>query len=161
MTGVEQFSCDYFKRFFGDFLFFFTQEKNLQVCHTFATHILTYRLGFGPSPQQLDDRLEDLLGGYLQRFGQRSKMLAETVQLKMRELKEVKTRMAGEEFRARDREKQARERQTQAIGMGMMEESKGARSSSVTKGIDKAKSVAKMKAQPTMSAKPNKPPMPV
>jgi hypothetical protein len=45
--AVYEFSCEYFKRFFGEFIFFFTQEKNLQVAHTFVTHVLTFREGFG------------------------------------------------------------------------------------------------------------------
>jgi hypothetical protein len=26
--AVEEFSCEYFKKFFGEFIFFFAQEKN-------------------------------------------------------------------------------------------------------------------------------------
>jgi len=47
--AVHEFSCDYFKRFFGEFIFFYTQEKNLQVAHTFVSHVLTFREGFGSS----------------------------------------------------------------------------------------------------------------
>jgi hypothetical protein len=43
--AVEDFSCDYFKSFFGEFIFFFAQEKNIQVMHTFAKYVVKFREG--------------------------------------------------------------------------------------------------------------------
>ena len=43
--AVDDFSCEYFKRFFGDFIFFFGQEKNIQVMYTYANYVIKFREG--------------------------------------------------------------------------------------------------------------------
>lgn len=44
--AVEEFSQEFFKKFFGEFVFFFSQEKNQQVACIFARNSLKYREGY-------------------------------------------------------------------------------------------------------------------
>jgi len=81
--------------------------------------------------------LEEILNGYLNRYGQKSRMLSDVIHVKLLELRSptLKAKLISEEFRARDREKLRREKQNTASGIMLFEETKspmigGKRSSS-------------------------------
>lgn len=48
--AVEEFSQEFFKKFFGEFVFFFSQEKNQQVACIFARNAIKYREGYAGLP---------------------------------------------------------------------------------------------------------------
>ena len=88
-----------------------------------------------------DDRFEEILNGYLQRFSQKSKMIQENIASSLQQLKsqQLRSKLNSEQFKQRDREKQNKER-ANTQGFIFLEESKttpvnqGHRSSSLTKG---------------------------
>lgn len=90
-----------------------------------------------------DDRFEEVLNGFMQRFGQKSKMIQENITSTLRSLKSLgfRNKLMSEQFKSRDQEKQIKER-ANTQGLIFLEESKttpinhGHRSSSMTKGSD-------------------------
>lgn len=90
-----------------------------------------------------DDRFEEVLNGFMQQFGQKSKMIEENITSALISLKspEFRNKLMSEQFKSKDQQKQIKERaNTQALVF--LEESKttpinnGHRSSSLTKGSD-------------------------
>lgn len=47
--AVDEFSQEYFKQLLGEFIYFFSQEKNIQVAQTFIKNVLKYREGLNSS----------------------------------------------------------------------------------------------------------------
>jgi hypothetical protein len=76
----DEFSQEYFKHLLGEFIYFFAQEKHLQVALTFCKHVLKFRHGLQSGLNgHSETKLEEILVAYLQRFGSKSQMLTEVI----------------------------------------------------------------------------------
>lgn len=91
--SVEEFSSQCFKHLFGEFIYYFGQEKNIQVAQSFVKHLHTFRKGLNSGAVKdpligfYDPRLEDIVAGFFAKFGPKSHMFSEQIKQQLDKIK--------------------------------------------------------------------------